>query len=72
IVIAAAESFQPLIVTKYAFDLASSFNRFYETSRVTNAESDELKIFRVALVRNFTIVMRNTLNVIGIPIVDEM
>ncbi len=72
ILIAAAESFQPLIVTKYAFDLASSFNRFYETSRVINAESDELKIFRAALVKNFIIVMRNTLNVIGIPIVDEM
>ncbi len=72
IVVTAAESFQPLIVAKYAFDLASSFNRFYETSRVITAESDELKIFRAALVRNFTIVMGNVLKVLGIPLVDEM
>ncbi len=72
IIVTAAESFQPLIVAKYAFDLASSFNRFYETSRVITAESDELKTFRVALVKDFTIVMKSVLNVLGIPIVDEM
>ncbi|MHA1512479.1 MAG: arginine--tRNA ligase [Candidatus Hodarchaeales archaeon] len=72
IIVTAADSFQPLIVAKYAFDLASSFNRFYETSRVITTESDELKTFRAALVKNFTIVMRNVLNVLGIPIVDEM
>jgi arginyl-tRNA synthetase len=72
IIVTAAESFQPLIVAKYAFDLASSFNRFYETSRVVNAESAELKAFRTALVKNFTIVMGNALKVLGIPLVDEM
>ena len=72
IIVTAAESFQPLIVAKYAFELASSFNRFYETSRVINAESEGLKLFRAALVRNFAIVMGNVLKVLGIPLVDEM
>jgi arginyl-tRNA synthetase len=68
----AALSFQPLMVSKYAFDLASSFNRFYETSRVINAETNELKSLRAALVESFAIVMGNTLRVLGIPFVDEM
>ena len=68
----AALSFQPLMVSKYAFDLASSFNRFYETSSVINAETNELKTFRTALVESFAIVMGNTLQVLGIPFVDEM
>jgi len=72
IIVTATESFQPIIVAKYAFELASSFNRFYETSRVITAESNGLKTFRVALVRNFTIVMGNVLNALGIPVVDEM
>ncbi|MHA1972007.1 MAG: arginine--tRNA ligase [Candidatus Hodarchaeales archaeon] len=68
----AASSFQPIQLTKYAFDLASSFNRFYETSPVINAETPDLKSFRVTLVKSFIIVMKNTLRVLGIPLVYEM
>lgn len=68
----AATSFQPILLAKYAFDLAASFNRFYETSRVINAESTELKAFRSILVNTFKVVMQNTLNILGIPIIDEM
>ncbi len=68
----AADSFQPLIIAKYAYDLASSFNRFYETSRVINAESAKLKQFRVALVQVFSITIQNLLHILGIPIIDEM
>jgi arginyl-tRNA synthetase len=72
IVKSSAESFQPLLIAKYAYDLASSFNRFYETSRVINAESVQLKQFRGALVQIFLITMQNLLNILGIPFVDEM
>ncbi len=68
----AADSLQPLMIAKYAYELASSFNRFYETSRVLNAESAKLKNFRVALVQIFSIVIQNILHILGIPIVDEM
>ncbi|MHA1976308.1 MAG: arginine--tRNA ligase [Candidatus Hodarchaeales archaeon] len=68
----AAVSLQPLIIAKYAYDLASSFNRFYETSRVINAGSVKLKQFRVALVQIFSITIQNLLQILGIPIVDEM
>ncbi|NHJ02028.1 MAG: arginine--tRNA ligase [Candidatus Heimdallarchaeota archaeon] len=68
----AADSFQPIQVTKYAFELSSSFNRFYETSRVINAESEPLKSFRIKLVKDFHIIMQNVLQILGIPLVDEM
>ncbi|MHA2075142.1 MAG: DALR anticodon-binding domain-containing protein, partial [Candidatus Hodarchaeales archaeon] len=59
-------------LTKYAFEIASAFNKFYETSRVISAESKELRQFRVNIVQAFLIVMRNALQVLGIPIIDEM
>jgi arginyl-tRNA synthetase len=68
----AAETFQPILLAKYAFDLAASFNKFYETSRVINAESKILKAFRSILVQCFEIVMKNSLSTLGIPIIDEM
>ncbi len=72
IILSAAASFQPIQVTKYAFDLASAFNKFYETSRVISAETADLKKFRVKIVKAFLVVMRNVLQVLGIPIIDEM
>ncbi len=68
----AAESFQPIQITKYAFDIASAFNKFYETSRVISAETKELQKFRISIVQTFLIVMRNALQVLGIPIINEM
>ena len=72
IITEAAHSFQPLLIAKYTFELASYFNRFYETSRVINAETKELKVFRATLVNIFKIVMGNALQVLGIPSVEEM
>ncbi|MFX0150062.1 MAG: arginine--tRNA ligase [Candidatus Hodarchaeota archaeon] len=72
VIISAASSFQPIQVTKYAFELASAFNKFYETSPVISAKSSDIQGFRVDLVRTFRIVMGNVLQVLGIPIVDEM
>ena len=72
VIAVAAQSFQPILLAKYAFELSSAFNRFYETSRVINAETQELKTFRATLVTIFKIVMGNTLHVLGIPSVEEM
>jgi arginyl-tRNA synthetase len=72
VISSAASSFQPIQVTKYAFDLASAFNKFYETSRVISAETADLQGYRLKIVKLFLIVMRNVLQVLGIPIIDEM
>lgn len=68
----AASVFQPIQMTKYANELASSFNKFYETSPVLNAESPDLKAFRILIVECFLKVMENVLKIIGISLVDEM
>jgi arginyl-tRNA synthetase len=72
LIVSAASFFQPIQVTKYAFELAASFNKFYETSPVISAKNANVKQFRVQLVKMFQIVMGNVLRVLGIPIVDEM
>jgi len=68
----AASVFQPIQMTKYANELASSFNKFYETSPVLNAETLDLKIFRIMMVECFVVVMENVLKILGISLVDEM
>lgn len=67
-----AKSFSALLITKFALELASLFNKFYETCPVITAESNEKKEFRLSLVHSFTKVMADTLSLLGIPIVEEM
>jgi arginyl-tRNA synthetase len=72
VVISAASAFQPIQITNYSYELAATFNRFYETSRVISAETPNLQAFRIELVQSFKIVMGNALHLLGIPIVEEM
>jgi arginyl-tRNA synthetase len=52
--------------------LASDFSRFYEKVPVLHPEDVELRRFRVAEVLAFKIVLGNALNLIGVPLVEEM
>jgi arginyl-tRNA synthetase len=56
----------------YAYMLASDFSRFYEKVPVLYSEDVELRRFRVAEVLAFKIVLGNVLNLIGVPLVEEM
>jgi arginyl-tRNA synthetase len=56
----------------YAYMLAQDFSRFYEKVPVLYSEDAELRKFRVAEVLAFKIVLGNVLNLIGVPLVEEM
>ncbi|MCS7125294.1 MAG: arginine--tRNA ligase [Aigarchaeota archaeon] len=58
-------------LVNYAYYLASDFNKFYEKITVLHVE-EELKRFRLAEVRAFKITFENILNILGIPLVEEM
>ena len=52
--------------TDYAFDLAQSFNYFYEEAEVLQAEKKNVKEFRLLLVFGFKQTMKNLLDILGI------
>jgi arginyl-tRNA synthetase len=72
IFINASESFQPNIVAGFANDLASKFNSFYAKLPVLKAESIGLRDARLALVKSTKIVLRNSLNLLGIEPLERM
>jgi arginyl-tRNA synthetase len=67
----AAINLKPSQICNYVYDLATSFNEFYEKCPVIKAEK-ELKNFRLTLVNATAIVLKNALNLIGIEAVDKM
>lgn len=62
----------PHIICNYLFELAESFNRFYNECRVIEAETELDKQARLALTEATSIVLKNGLNLLGIETVERM
>lgn len=70
-VLFAIDKLEPSVVTRYVIDVAKAFNKFYNASPITTAE-DDVKNARLKLVEATGIVIKNTLNLLGIEVVEEM
>ncbi|MHA2494224.1 MAG: arginine--tRNA ligase [Candidatus Hodarchaeales archaeon] len=68
----ASQSMKPSILTAYAFELASLFNKFYEKCPVLAAPTPDLVLARLLVVRATAQVLGNILELLGIPIPSEM
>ncbi len=68
----AAKELKPNYICNYAFELSTRFNNFYEKHRVLDAESLEVKNFRLTLIKSVQIVLGNCLHLLGIETVEKM
>ena len=68
----AAESLSPKLLAHYAYNLAMTFNLFYEKVPVLREQDNEVRMARLALVKAFGIALKNTLEVLGITALDRM
>ena len=66
----AFDRFDPSIIAKYLLTLAQHFNKFY--GQVKILEKNEGLVFRLALVKAVTIVLKEGLNLLGIQAPEEM
>ena len=56
----------------YAYNLAMTFNLFYEKVPVLREQDNEVRMARLGLVKAFGITLKNTLEVLGITALDRM
>ena len=68
----AAEDLKPNYICNFAYDLATAFNNFYEKHRVINAETAELKNFRLTLVKATQLILSKCLELMGMHTVEKM
>ncbi len=66
----ASDELDPSIIAKYAVDLAQAFNSFYGNVQVLSDE--EHKAYRLALIKSTTIVLKETLRLLGMQAPEEM
>jgi arginyl-tRNA synthetase len=67
----ASNDFRPNYICNYVYELATTFNNFYENCPVIKAERG-LKNFRLTLVQATEIVLKNCLRLIGIKAIEKM
>ncbi len=71
VVVSSADKYEPSFITRYALDLASAFNKFYINCKIIGS-SDDVKTFRLALVKSTKTVLTNALTLLGIETVEKM
>ncbi len=59
-------------LARYAYNLATTFNLFYEKVPVLREQDNAVRMARLGLVKAFGITLKNTLEVLGITALDRM
>lgn len=68
----AAEGYSPAIIANYVYDLAKIYNKFYHEKSILQAESDEIKQFRIKLTIASGKVIKHAMNLLGIEVPERM
>jgi arginyl-tRNA synthetase len=68
----AEEETEPHHIVTYLIQLAGLFNNFYANNQVVDLANKEKTKERLSIVKAFSIVMKNGLNLLAIPVLDKM
>ncbi len=68
----AAENYEPSVIARFAVDTAQKFNKFYIECKIMQAETDQLRAFRLALTKASLTVLTNALTLLGIGVPEKM
>lgn len=71
VVIKAKEKYEPSLITRHLTNIASSFNKFYNSSKIM-VDDEKLKEERLALTYATSIVIKSGLAILGIKTVEKM
>ncbi len=71
-VASAAANYSPAMVANYAFDLAKSFNSFYQDTPILRENDPVLRLFRVKLCALVALSLKNTMHILGIEVPERM
>ena len=63
------DSLAPNIIANYVYQLSQTFNEFYHASKVIGSENEQ---FRLVLVDSFSQVLKKSLSLLGISVIEKM
>ena len=71
VVVSAGEKYEPSLITRYAIDLASIFNKFYIGNKIITEDKAKQSL-RLAITKAVKTTLTNALTLLGIETVEQM
>ena len=68
----AGDNYSPALLANYAYELAKSYNSFYQSVSIFKEENEDKKRFRIALTYLTGEVLKNALKLLGIDVPERM
>lgn len=65
----AYNAMNPALVANYSYKLCQTFNEFYHSCKVIGSEEER---FRIELIKSFRQILKNSLHLLGIDVLEEM
>ena len=72
VVAQAGTDYSPSVIANYVYELVKAFNQFYHDYSIMNAETTDLRQFRVILAANVAKVIRIGMSLLGIEVPERM
>ena len=63
---------EPVLLTKYIFNLTQKFSSYYEKINISNIEDEQIKYSKLMLLEAIKIVLTNGLGILGIKTIEKM
>ncbi|MBM3228884.1 arginine--tRNA ligase [Candidatus Parvarchaeota archaeon] len=70
--IVSGRDLKPHVIADYCLELATAFNKFYDTSRIIGEGSTEASKARMTMLHGAKAALENSMGILGIPIIKEM
>src|SRR5690554_2643964 len=67
-----AQNYSPALIDNFAYELAKSFNTFYQEMPILKEENKDLMLMRIALPSFVANVIKTSLNLLGINVPERM
>jgi arginyl-tRNA synthetase len=67
-----AMTYNPMLISQYAYDLARDYNTFYQHSPILREENADLRSFRLAITHKTGLMIRQTMELLGVAMPDRM
>ena len=68
----AGEDYSPSVIANYCYDLVKEYNQFYHDYSILREENADVKVFRLALSREVSKVVRLGMGLLGIEVPERM
>lgn len=63
---------EPVLLTKYIFNLTQKFSSYYEKVNISNIEDEQIRYSKLMLLESIKVVLTNGLGILGIKTIEKM